>query len=81
MNNKLIELLKEWFENTDFSKPNLWTRDKVASLIKKELIGLSHWKNLSNGKSAARKGLEAMKRKKAIENGWTPPDESDEMPW
>ena len=42
---QLIELLNEWFNETDFSKYYVLRNDEVASLLKDRLSKLGYWKN------------------------------------
>lgn len=43
--------IETWFrENqSNFNNKNFWTRNRVAALIKKELLSLNHWKSKPRG--------------------------------
>lgn len=66
---KLLVSLAEWFKFSANNR-NRWHNDPIGKLIKQELIDTSNWKKRSNGKSAARKGYQAMLYAKAVKLGY-----------
>ena len=69
MNKKLLLIyLKEWFASTDFSKVNIWNRNKIAELIKSKIYKLGHWKDSKRGNP--KKAFRLMKEQIARNNGW-----------
>jgi ribosomal protein S27E len=62
---QLIELLTEWFNDTDFSKYYVLRNDEVAKLLKDRLTKLNFWKKRRN-KGISEKSLSNLSRGKFI---------------
>lgn len=61
----LYLLLEVWFKEANFEKRGFWREDKVAALIKSNLINQSHWKEKPRGNP--QKGKAASDKVKAAE--------------
>lgn len=67
--NNLEKELKEWFKTVNWKKPNLFTRDPIAKLIRDELKSVKRWKKPGPGRAASRKGYEAFLRSRNGDSG------------
>ena len=59
----LYILLIEWFNEIDFNKSDLLNKNKIAALLKVNLLNAGHWRNKSITRKVNKKVLGNLRKK------------------